>query len=825
MAKYDQPFSGQFEDLLAAPEILLAALLAAIPAPLALLDRQLRYRACNHGYAELFGLQVDALAGQGHLGILPDLHVERSLRTVLKHGDPLNLHVIVAHPKAPRGGWRLSPLYDGQRRVQGVLISAREAQADPMPLLVPEPGWISMVRNMQEVFFRTDVADRITSVSPSVRQLLGYAHDDLEGRLARDFHVDPLDWGRLLEQLDGQGGKVRDFQTRVRHRDGRVVWVSINALHHRDANGVLLGIEGVARDVTERHETEVQMAKLSRALEQTADSVIITDRHGIIEYVNEAFEHVTGYGRDEVLGRRVSLLKSGRHGDGFYRNLWSTISRGEAFREVMINCRRDGSEYHEAKTITPLRDDDGDIQHYVSTGKDISERIRVEERLYHMAHHDGLTGLPNRDFFIRRLDERLHAAPEQPLAVLLCDLDRFKIINDSLGHELGDRVLKELAERLCSLAIGSDDVARLSGDEFVVLLSGTDIDHGAAARMASRILDVLAQPCVVEGQELFVTASVGISLAPEDGGDARSLLKQADVAMYRAKELGRNNHQFYAAEMGVRAAHRLSMETALRRAVERQEFCLHYQPQMDLANQRVMGVEALLRWQHPERGLVPPDEFIPLLEETRLIEEVGDWVLETACRQGQRWREQFNAPIRVAVNLSGRQFTDSRLLKRLSRILDDTGFDRQLLELELTESVIMRDDRHSVRVFNTLWDMDVRIAIDDFGTGYSSLSYLKRFPIDTLKIDRSFIRDISTDPDDAAIVRAIIAMANSLNLQVVAEGVETLEQREFLLATGCHLMQGYLCHRPAAPEQLAAFLSDCQAGRLTCGAPSVDGGD
>jgi EAL domain-containing protein (putative c-di-GMP-specific phosphodiesterase class I) len=336
------------------------------------------------------------------------------------------------------------------------------------------------------------------------------------------------------------------------------------------------------------------------------------------------------------------------------------------------------------------------------------------------------------------------------------------------------------------------------------------LDRRGVAQLARKVVQAMAEPCLVDGQELFLTVSVGISLAPRDGEDARLLLKHADVAMHRAKELGRNNCQFFSSEMGARAMQRLNMELGLRQALERQEFRLFYQPQVDLLTDRVVGMEALLRWEHPEFGMVSPAEFVPLLEETRLIDPVGEWVLESACRQGQIWREQFDLPLRMAVNLSAREFSDPRLLRRLSRILDQTGFDRYLLELELTESTIMRDDRHSVRVFNALWDMEVRIAVDDFGTGYSSLSYLKRFPIDTLKIDRGFIRDIGTDPDDAAIVRAIIAMASSLNLHVVAEGVETDEQRDFLHAEGCHLVQGYLCHRPAPADEVARFLAGCQ---------------
>jgi diguanylate cyclase (GGDEF)-like protein/PAS domain S-box-containing protein len=809
----DSFYQHGWQDLLADNPALLDALVRAIPLPLAVLDGDLVYRACNRGYAAQLGLAPDTLVNQSHLSLLVDSHVERSLRTVLTHGDPLNIHVLRDHPDAPSAGWRISPLLDASGEAQGLVVCARGSQlrSDLPQGLGAEPGWLSMVRNMQEVFFRADAEGCFNSVSPSVQRLTGFAPGDLEGRAVADFLVEQRDWATLQRKLQAHDGQLKNFDTRLRRRDGGSVWVSINGLFCRDEDGEVCGVEGVARDISERHEAEVRMRQLSRALEQTADAVTITDRDGMIEYVNQAFETTTGYPREDVMGRSVSLLKSGRHGAAFYRNLWVTISRGEAFRDVMINRRRDGSLYYEAKTITPLRDDDGQIQHYISTGKDISERMQAEERLFHMAHHDALTDLPNRSFFINRLEERLALESQHAHAVLFFDLDRFKIINDSLGHELGDAVLQTLAERLCALVEDADDVARLSGDEFAVLLSGDDVDREMVARMSRKVLETVAHPYLVEDQELFLTTSIGISLAPVDGLDASSLLKHADVAMYRAKEMGRNNFQFYSAQMGVNAVQRLTMETSLRRAVERQEFRLFYQPQIDLLNNRVIGVEALLRWQHPELGLVPPSEFIPLLEETRLIETVGDWVLETACRQGQAWREQLGLSLRMAVNLSGRQFTDAALLKRLSRILDDTGFDRQLLELELTESIIMRDDRHSVRMFNVLWDMDVRIAVDDFGTGYSSLSYLKRFPIDTLKIDSSFIRDISTDPDDAAIVQAIIAMASTLNLHVVAEGVETPEQRDFLRARGCHLVQGYLCHKPAPADVVSRFLAENQA--------------
>lgn len=810
MADRKKAFPNQLPDLLSAPPALLDAMLRALPCAAAVLDDALLHRACNRAYSALFDLDPERLAARAPADLPFDPAAERSMRTVLRHGNPLNVRALASGCTLAQGGWRISPLLDGAGVPAGLLVTARTDQPMDDAGAMAEPGWLSLVRNMPEVFFRADPEGRFSSVSPSVRGLLDYSPEELEGRPVADLCTVSGDWEELQQHLRARHGRVRDFQLRLQRRDGQALWVALDALLDVDATGRLRGLEAVVRDISERREADLHMRKLSKALEQTADAVMITDRFGVIEYVNPAFESITGYERQDAIGRSTSLLRSGRHNAAFYRNLWGTISQGEVFRDVMINRRKDGELYYEAKTITPLRDDDGEIRHFVSTGKDISERMQVEQRLFHMAHHDALTGLPNRTLFINRLEERLALAPGQVQAVLFVDLDRFKVINDSLGHGLGDSVLQMLADRLRTLVPDPDDVARLSGDEFAMMLSRPRLDRRGVARLAREVVQAMAEPCVVDGQELFLTVSVGISLAPRDGEDARLLLKHADVAMHRAKELGRNNCQFFSSEMGARAMQRLNMELGLRQALERQEFRLFYQPQVDLLTDRVVGMEALLRWEHPEFGLVSPAEFVPLLEETRLIDPVGEWVLESACRQGQVWREQFDLPLRMAVNLSAREFSDPRLLRRLSRILDQTGFDRYLLELELTESTIMRDDRHSVRVFNALWDMEVRIAVDDFGTGYSSLSYLKRFPIDTLKIDRGFIRDIGTDPDDAAIVRAIIAMAGSLNLHVVAEGVETDEQRDFLHAEGCHLVQGYLCHRPAPADEVARFLAGCQ---------------
>ncbi|MDO8705524.1 MAG: EAL domain-containing protein [Sulfuricaulis sp.] len=815
----------------------------------------------------------------------------------------------------------------------------------------------------------------------------------------------------------------------------------------------------MVRDVTERRRAEQQMLLFSSVVVQTADSVMITDHNAIIQYVNQAFEQITGFSNAEAVGKKPNIVKSGQHDADFYRRLWDTIERGQAFRAIFTNRRKDGTLYYEEKTITPIKDPEGRISHFVSTGKDITarmqaeqenqrtqhflnsvvenlpnmlfvkeakelkfvrfnraaedllgysredmigksdydffpkseadfftandrkvlssgtwqeipeepihtkhkgtrtlhtkkipildetgqplyllgiseditdrkktedtvlrlgrildkssneiyvfnaetlrfvqvnhgaqlnlgysmeelmdmtaldlkpefnlksfnelidplrhgrldtltfvtthkrkdgslypvevrlqffpqespplfvaiiqditERRRTEERLNYLAHYDTLTGLPNRVL----LQDRLNIATSEAdrnnrlVSVMLLDLDRFKIINDTLGHDAGDALLMAVAERLKVCLRAGDTIARIGGDEFTLVLANVaHVDD--VARVAQKVMDQFIAPFRIGGRELFISPSVGISLYPHDDKKIENLLKNADAAMYHAKDLGRNNFQFFTAELNVRAAKRLTLETALRQALERNEFLLHYQPQVNLKTGRITGMEALLRWQHADMGLISPMDFIPLAEETGLIEPIGEWVLREACAQTQAWHRAGFGRLQVAVNLSGRQFMQKNLLERIKEILKETGLTPRYLELELTEGILMHNIEGVLAVLNALKGHGVSFSLDDFGTGYSSLSYLKRFPIDTLKIDQSFVRGIPADPDDAAIAQAIIAMAHSLELKVIAEGVETVKQLDFLRANKCDGMQGYYFSKPVPAAAMAQLLQE-----------------
>ncbi|HEY5790286.1 MAG TPA: EAL domain-containing protein [Gammaproteobacteria bacterium] len=544
-----------------------------------------------------------------------------------------------------------------------------------------------------------------------------------------------------------------------------------------------------------------------QVIDASQDGVVVTDADGVIEAVNPAFTRLTGYRAIEALGKTPAILKSGRHDKAFYAAMWHALRTGGHWQGEVWNRRKNGEIYPEWLTITTLVDEDGGERKYAGVFSDISERKENEERIRSLAYYDPLTALPNRRLFHDRLSVALPQMRRhgQRLAVLFIDLDLFKRINDTLGHSIGDQVLMEMADRLRECVRDGDTVSRMGGDEFTVIQP--DI-HSAddALRLARRIVDSIRRPFAAGGRELYVTTSIGIALYPGDGETPEELIKNADTAMYRAKDLGRNSHQLYAQSMNAESFERLTMESHLRQALERDQLLLNYQVKVNLLENRTSGVEALLRWQHPEFGLVPPAQFVPLAEGNGLIVPIGTWVLREACRQAYAWLSAGLPGISVAVNFSPRQMQRIDLVETVIAALQDTGLPAERLEIELTESVLMEHMDEVAPKLHRLRAEGVRISIDDFGTGYSSLAYLKRLPIDKLKIDTSFVRDVPEDADDAEIVAAIVAMAHRLGLQVVAEGVEKPEQVEFLRGLGCDEIQGYLVSRPLSAENIGSLL-------------------
>ena len=563
---------------------------------------------------------------------------------------------------------------------------------------------------------------------------------------------------------------------------------------------------GMVRNISDRKKAEEQMTKLSSALEQTADAIMITDASGIIEYINAGFEETTGYSQAEMIGKTPKIISSRLMKKEFYEKLWSTLQAGQVFRDIVINKRKDGSLYYEEKTITPLKNNRDEITHYISTGKDITERMQTQEKLKFLAHHDTLTTLPNRLLFLDRMTQAITSAKRnnKNIALMFLDLDRFKTINDTLGHQVGDALLKGLSERLKSTLRGIDTIARLSGDEFALLLQ--DIHNpDDVLQIANKLLNRIRDPFLIGGHELFVTTSIGIAMYPKDGEDPSTLLKHADIAMYRSKSKSRNTYCFYTPDMNAMAEQHLKLENQLRHALQREEFQLHFQPQYQLKRigrrSAITGMEALLRWNNPYSGLIYPDEFIKLLEETGLIIPVGEWILHSACKQFKVWQSNKIQLKHISVNISPRQLSDANFLSILEDTLKEYKLKPEQLELEITESMLIQDEQHAIVMLREISDMGIGLAMDDFGTGYSSLSYLKRLPIKTLKIDKSFIHHIPNDQDDCELTRAIIAMGHSLNMQVVAEGVSNAEQLKFLRKLSCDVVQGYY-YSPALPADL-----------------------
>ncbi|MDD2767290.1 MAG: EAL domain-containing protein [Methylococcus sp.] len=666
----------------------------------------------------------------------------------------------------------------------------------------------SIVESSDDAIIGANLDGIVLNWNRAAERIYGYAAAEIVGQPL--FCLCPPERSAEIREVFDRllrGEHVVQFETVRLKKGGTPFPVSQTVFLFKDFEGGTAGIAEISRDITAGKQAEEQLRLAGVAFNHTRDAVLITDAEGLILSVNQAFENITGYSAAEVLGHNPSLMKSGRHEIDFYARFWQELQTEGYWSGEIWNRHRNGHVFPVWQSISAVKDSEGRISHYVGIFTDITEYKDAEARIQYLSYHDDLTGLPNRAFFQMRLDQLIAEAErdQNRIALLVLDLDHFKTVNDSLGHSVGDELLRQVSERLKANVDMADTLARQGGDEFVIALA--DCEATQAAHVAGDIGSALSRPYAIGSHTLVVTPSLGISLYPHDGRDAETLIKSADSAMYKAKSLGRNTHQFYSAEMSALAAERLTLENALHQALPNREFALHYQPQIDLRSGRVVGLEALIRWRHPGMGWVAPLRFIPVAEDNGVIGQIGWWVLEEACRQQTAWADRGLNLVPVAVNLSPLQLYKSDFPERIKSLLAAAGLEPSFLELELTETAVMRDAGKMEDMLRKLKALGIRLAIDDFGTGYSSLGRLRRFQVDKLKIDQSFVRNVCETEDNATITRAIIALAKQLDLKVLAEGVETEEQLRFLREAGCDEVQGYYFSRPVPADEILPWLS------------------
>ncbi len=654
----------------------------------------------------------------------------------------------------------------------------------------------------------TDIQGNIEYVNPKFEELTGYRFAEVKGknpRVLKSGDKSPEEYRELWDSI--MAGKVWRGQFHNKRKDGEIFWEAASISPVRDESGKTTHFIAVKEDITARKLAEDQLRMNATVFDTTSEGILVTDADTRIITVNPAFTRITGYQAEEVLGRKPNLLSSGRHNKAYYEQMWQTLDTRGSWSGEIWNRYKDGSVFPEWLSIVSIKDNEGQVTEYVAVFSDITVRKRNEEKIQRQANFDALTGLPNRTLLSDRLDRAVSRAHRESrkMALLFIDLDRFKVVNDTLGHVVGDQLLQQVSERLLNCVREVDTVARFGGDEFVILLG--DIDKAEyAAEVAKHVITVLGGELDLAGRQVFIGASTGISLYPDDAQDADTLMRNADMAMYRAKDAGRNNYQFFTRAMNNQVEQQLELESDLRQALVRNELVLQYQPIVDVSENRMVGVEALIRWRHPGRGLVMPGQFIDLAEDTGQIAAIGRWVLATACRQLAQWRRQ-GLDLKINVNLSSRQLSTGLQVAEIEQLVRQNDLQGRLLTLEITEGLLFDGGEPTLDWMRQVRELGVELAVDDFGTGYSSLSYLKRFPMNVIKIDRTFIRDLPGDDGDASLVQSMVAIADSLGLKVVAEGVESSEQAAFLAQQGCATMQGYLFSKPVWADDIPGLVS------------------
>ncbi|HTX72346.1 MAG TPA: EAL domain-containing protein [Rectinemataceae bacterium] len=665
-----------------------------------------------------------------------------------------------------------------------------------------------LLARVNDAIISFDKNFNITYWNFAAEAIYGWKAEEVAGRSVIEL-LRPRAIGETIEELDITP-LLHGYHREMVHQrmDGTDVPIEASTIELYDEQGGLAGYVTVNRDITRRKMDEEEMKKLSLAVEQTTDWVFITNREGIIEYSNNSAESITGYTKKEIIGRKPSIIKSGKHDQSFYKALWDTVIAGKTFRSIFINRKKNGELFYLDNSITPLVDGSGTVTHFVASGRDITQQKRMEDQLVSLVHYDMLTGLPNRTLFMERLSIAMSRAEYQDrlIAALVIDLDKFKLLNDTFGPEVGDEILKAMATRLGGAIREGDIVARLGGDEFGLALVDVAQKEDFII-IVEKIRAMISMPMSIQGHDIVTTASIGISIYPYDGTSAFAIMHNADIAFSRLKVLGSNNYQFYTADMNLKASEFIFIEQQLFSTVNNgnKDFVINYQPYYDINTRAMVGMEALLRWDTNGGGLIMPETFIPILEETGMINSVGTWIIQSVCRQVREWHDRGFPVVPVSINLSPAQFRQKDLFSIIERTLAEYGIDPSVLVFELTENMLMHDLEYTSSQLRKFRALGLSISVDDFGMGYSSLSYLKRFPINNIKIDKSFVKDINTDPDSGSIVTAIISISHSLNLKAIAEGVETEEQFNILRILRCDTIQGFYLSRPVPAESIEAM--------------------
>ncbi|MCU7839596.1 MAG: EAL domain-containing protein [Candidatus Thiodiazotropha sp. (ex Troendleina suluensis)] len=733
---------------------------------------------------------------------------QRIRRVVVTYGDDKLAGLITRHDlvKALQGRY-VEYLHETLARTNRDLLNTRSNLKEAQQKVF----LLSLIEQIDDaIYIIESKSGRILEINDRACNMLGYSRDELCSMMIWQISTgisNAEKWEAMQTRLKAEVSLT--LRTTHRKRNGALVPIEVNAkyLRHEETDYSL----AVARDITERDKQMARQRLYATLFENTREGVMVTDKEGVLCMVNRAFTELTDYSESEVLGITPSILQSGKHDHLFYSKLWDSLITTGHWQGEIWNRRKNGEIFPELLSISSVHGDQGDLRFYIGVLSDISQLKQTEAKLEYLAHHDPLTHLANRRLLMSQLEYGLKAAGRnhEMMALLVLDLDRFKDINDSYGHLIGDQLLKLVAQRLSKRLRDSDLVTRLGGDEFAILMQGL-VNPGDAAILASEIIQSLNDPWrLPEGLELQVGTSIGISLYPDHGDSAETLLQHADTALYKAKNEGRGRFCYFSEELTLAARLRIEIHNNLRHALAEEKLSVFYQPQLDFHSGRIVGAEALLRWHAPDHGNIPPSQFIPVAEETGLINQIGDWVLHEACTQGKAWLEDGFPPLSLAVNLSVHQLRQGDLVEKITRILKETGYPAGQLSLEVTESALMERETEAISILNQLREQGLHLSIDDFGTGYSSLAYLQRLPLDELKIDKSFVDEIPYKKDDMEITTTIISMAKNLGLSVLAEGVETVEQHCFLQRHGCDFFQGYL-FSPAVSANEFKRLLECE---------------